>query len=690
MSLIACGTLLFAPNLNSALEASLEVSSVQALVLNLGSALIGATAIVTSLVLFSMQVNVERMPHGLFRRLGSDSKLLGAFALAFMLALTIAVLSVAVSKTSLGYIIIIVFWSVASTLGLFLYAYRRALILVNPTRQIEILLRDTAKHFQGWSNRADRISPLVIIEEQSDSISSHDTRRVLFFRTNANWAAVGMQSLQHAISYAQRYSSKGDYEVASAALAAVLNINHFYIAAKGKTFFAESGFIESPLSSDNFITNTLEQLRQHADTGIARRDEQQIIQTMRTFRALVGLYGTIDYSSEYATKSHAYLAGGYLSSLIKGLVRRDLPDVLMEGQRELGTAAKETLHAGAPDDLPALCIAIADVALSAILTEKNRPATQVGIGQLADITFHLIISGKRDIGYAARTIRDQLHTICRTTLLLKSDLLSRIHSSVLGDYYSATSLNSLGQRLSELVGAIIAQPEDSKEARSVIRNFEAWIDGSYKSESELLHLALGAKSPFVHDILTWISTLATLAIGIADAPACEPYSREKLIKHADRLVCSFNYLPDAPEQLEMADNYHIVDIVFRMGISAYQNGCHDVMESVVDTLVDISFKIGKYEQLAHVLHHGLTMAAVLITSVGGNLNDCFKNFILYRLRRQPTASQEILARASRELRVVAQKLHVGAKVPSRFGDVLYDVDKEILESLLYEIAAVME
>lgn len=59
----------------------------QPLVLGVGSALIGAAAIVASLVLFAMQVNVERMPHGLFRRLSSDPKLLSYFALAFVLDL---------------------------------------------------------------------------------------------------------------------------------------------------------------------------------------------------------------------------------------------------------------------------------------------------------------------------------------------------------------------------------------------------------------------------------------------------------------------------------------------------------------------------------------------------------------------------------------------------------------------------
>ena len=71
------------PPLQAALEPHFTtedaVHGLQRLLLNVGTALIGVAAIVTSLVLFAMQVNIERMPHGLFRRLSTDRRLLGAF-----------------------------------------------------------------------------------------------------------------------------------------------------------------------------------------------------------------------------------------------------------------------------------------------------------------------------------------------------------------------------------------------------------------------------------------------------------------------------------------------------------------------------------------------------------------------------------------------------------------------------------
>jgi hypothetical protein len=90
-------SVVFIPALQNHFESYLSVqgrlASIRALFLTLGGALIGATAIAFSLIMFAMQVNVERMPHGLFRKFSSDVKLLGAFAATFSLAALITGLS---------------------------------------------------------------------------------------------------------------------------------------------------------------------------------------------------------------------------------------------------------------------------------------------------------------------------------------------------------------------------------------------------------------------------------------------------------------------------------------------------------------------------------------------------------------------------------------------------------------------
>jgi hypothetical protein len=97
ISIVSIGVILasclFASKLNNVLESYFSVqdrfNSFKTLLVALGSALIGATAIAFSLIMFAMQINVVRMPYDLFRKFSSDLKLLGSFAMTFVITMAI-------------------------------------------------------------------------------------------------------------------------------------------------------------------------------------------------------------------------------------------------------------------------------------------------------------------------------------------------------------------------------------------------------------------------------------------------------------------------------------------------------------------------------------------------------------------------------------------------------------------------
>ena len=120
------------------------------LFVTVGGALLGATAIVSSLVLFSMQVNVDRMPHGLFRRLSGDERRL----------LRRVCRSLASSAVFLAVLSILpdIQWGGAATIGaglaitlilcLLFYSYRRALGLINPLRRLRLVIQTAQREFR--------------------------------------------------------------------------------------------------------------------------------------------------------------------------------------------------------------------------------------------------------------------------------------------------------------------------------------------------------------------------------------------------------------------------------------------------------------------------------------------------------------------------------------------------------------
>ncbi|WP_460060410.1 hypothetical protein [Pseudomonas sp. S2_A05] len=70
-----------------------NLGALKSLLGGVGSALIGAAAIAFSIIVFAMQTNVERMPHGLFKQFSSDRRLLCSFMGSFVTAIAIAGIS---------------------------------------------------------------------------------------------------------------------------------------------------------------------------------------------------------------------------------------------------------------------------------------------------------------------------------------------------------------------------------------------------------------------------------------------------------------------------------------------------------------------------------------------------------------------------------------------------------------------
>ena len=137
-----------------------KLSDLRAVFLTLGGSLIGATAIAFSLIMFAMQVNLERMPYGLFRKFSSDIKIMGAITATFVLALTIIATSIFIDRSWLAYLILIAFWSTFLIPILILYAYNRALRLVSPATQLDIIVQETRYNLKAWDRRAKRAKPL--------------------------------------------------------------------------------------------------------------------------------------------------------------------------------------------------------------------------------------------------------------------------------------------------------------------------------------------------------------------------------------------------------------------------------------------------------------------------------------------------------------------------------------------------
>lgn len=695
LALFTATSFYWSPELQKILEARYSteqsIEGLRSLIQNIGTALIGAAAIVTSLVLFAMQVNIERMPHGLFRRLSADRRLLSAFALTFLLAIGTATLSTFTEQSLLTPIVLSACWAIIFIIVLFLYAYRRALVLINPLQQLGILINDTRREFRIWQRRAKRAMPLLEQEENADVTpspmdSTHDLARTTFFQINNRWTDGAKRAVQHAMSFARRYAEQGDHEVSGASLNAVIGINAAYINTKGKTFYANNPFIDNPLASDGFINDTLEHLRKNIQSGIARRDEQQIEQTLQAMAALVQVYLGIDYSSPYSSKSHAHLAAGYLAGAIESVVPHNMADVLLEGQRLMGKSAQYLLANGNPEDIATLSEKIAMIACTGCAREDYRPVTMEGMTQLADLTFALLRSRNHDINFAVGEVRQDVALVVKLFLKVPDTPLSSSHSTYLGPYYSSTSLQSLRSRLTTLVNAILEADSDNEDAQTVTRNIEQWADGIYQTEKELLLEAIKAKSHFTFDIIHWIAGITEILLAVSNAAVCDDHTRDELQKHARWLIATLTWIPDDKETVTFIENFQMTETLFEAAINAHNRGCDEIAKEIGEILLSWTFKGVRYQTGWGTLDRGLCGAAVIALMGGDGWTTELMTSVEAKLSEESAPEQDIRDRAAREIRERAARLYRDGHWSSRIEMGIAHADHEELRPLLEEIA----
>jgi hypothetical protein len=670
-----------------------SLASLRSLFITLGGALVGAVAIVSSLVLFAMQVNIERIPHGLFRRLSADLRLLGGFAATFLVAVAIAALSLVLDQHRIGIAVFCAFWGVVFILAMFHYCYRRALSLVSPVRQFGLVIRRTRRELQVWVRRARRARPLLSGDNANPAhpndpgAPQHDLARTKFFKANPRWTNGAMQGVRYAVSLARRYAEQGDHEVSAFAMDTIIAINRAYVEAKGRTFFAHELMLDNPLTSDGFINETLEHLRQNARFAVARGDEQQIEQTLRAMAQLVAVYRTIDYSRRHASKTHAHLASGYLSGEVKRIVPHNMPDVLMEGVRLMGQCAAMLLEADGPNGIMTLTQEIRVVSCAGVAREDHRPLITTGVEQLARLSFDLLHAQLHEVRFAAREIRGSMELIAKLLMTLPEPPFTNFHSTYLAPYYSATNMQALSVRLSELVDAIGNAPEGDANAQRAIDNMEGWADGMYETEKELLLLAVAKRSHFTFDMIRWIRNVTAMLLAVSNAAACDKHTQVELRRHARWLISVLSFVPNDEETVNFVENFQMTETLFESALDAGRRGCPEIADTVRKLLVSWMFNAGQYQSASPILErsvYGLAMLALLDNEPGAVAQ--LKQEISARLEAGGLPDKDQRNRTAREIRGRAATLLLGPCGPSGIERHMAEIEPRNLQPLLEEIA----
>lgn len=662
-----------------------RLTAIETLLVTVGGSLIGATAIVSAMVVYALQVNVERMPHALFRRLSADPRLSIAFVGTFSLATLVASLSMIVTQQDVVLPLFVALWSLVLVLTLFGYAYRRTLDLVNPSFQLIYIVKNAQKGLERWEKYAERISRSASPKSSVDdsSHSSLDIPRLQLFHKFPYWTQEAEEALFFASNLASHYAGKGDFGVVNASYSAVLAIHACYLKAKGKTFVAANGFLDSPLVGDVLINATLESLRQTHRVAITQGNERYTLANLQVMSKLAELYLNIDYGSPYVTnKTHANLAAHYLAEAIKEVVPQNRPDVLMQGLRLLSRHAQGCLAHGSTDHIPQLSERLSEIALVGIVRTDQMPVTICAVEELGKLMIAMLQSVRKyDLRFPLHEVRRDIQEVALLVIKNTNDnpLVNR-HSNALGGYYSATDPTAFPGLLTELTNKLLKANRGNEAAQQIIRNIHEWGDQLYDTQKELLLAAIAAKSSFAFNMIFWVTKVTEILAVLSRAEACPPHIQNDLKKDANYLISVFAWLPDDADSIAQIAHYQLHERLFECTTSLHAHQCFNVAETAADLLVSWTFRAGRYQNGWGTLEHALYGVAVL--NMKPELQTATSLVQLEATMAKYPVSQELGDRTARDIRSKAQSPFEGHHLSAIEHAMSWEDPKKLSEILI--------
>lgn len=606
----------FGAGLSGLLGGKGAVEPVADLLLQMGAALIGAATIAFTLVMFAMQVNVERMPYGLFRRFSGDPPLMGAFGVTFLLSIAVAIASIVRSAVLVPWLLFGLAWATVAILGLFLFAYRRALKLISPAEQLGFVVRSAQRDLAWWDRRAAlaaRRHPLKDPPPNDD----RDHARIAFFLANKRWTETSRKAVEHVVAYARRYGETGDYEVCLVALNGLVAINQAYIRAKGRSFIPSSPFFDIPDVDDGFLTHGLEELRQFVDVALARADERQARLGLEAFAVLCGRYAAVDYGRPQ-TMTHAHLAMGYLTGAVQSVVPRGMIDVVMAGARYVGEAARTMIARDGALDATSGIEALGLIGEAMARKPDTQPAAQVAVGQLSDITALLLLSPAHRGRLALQSTVQAVVRVSHEVLAIKATASgARVHSTNLAAFFGMTSLGGLAARLTEYGNGALDEAADPDRVAHLAEVLHEFVEVLRERLKTLLLTSIMLRSSLTFDLISWIPQVAEVLLAVATADHCPDNLRRRLERDAIGLGQLFTWIPEDAGMTEHADHSHLTEQLFELVFKARRRDSDQGVVQFARVLLGWTFKAGNTGAGRYIMQRGLTGLAILSLSPGG-------------------------------------------------------------------------
>lgn len=549
------------------IDFSTNGSIAQALFQQIASGLIGTSVVCVSLITFFLQNNLSRLPHSLFQRFSSDPLILAYFLLSFGTAVTSGLLSLYVTPTNGAELTLLFLALCGCVLAMLLLSFVRALELVNPTFQLRTLVRTQRANARWWSRRAELARAVVRTPVRARD-DRFDYAKHTFFSAQAQWAAGLETAVRHCTAFIRQFSAVSDYGVTQLAFRSMVDLNAAYIQARGATFFASNPFLQTGLSTDALINETLEQVRQLHGAALVRRDETLIEQCYDAYVALSAAYYAIAYGREHAEKTHCRLALGYFGHDVQRALPLKLPDVALHAVRRLGGAGLSLAQSEDSGGVRLVVEELAKIAPSGIALPEYQPVTSVVTDQLASLLLAVLVSRSHRLHHLDTKITEALFSTAHLYLTVKSPETNDVMSQRPETFFNLTNMGSFSTGLTRVANQILSLDKQTDESIAIVHNIAHWSEHLFRHVKDVFVLALQKKSHLVFDISHWVEEVARILLALASADVPSRNSPASLERNAEALVWALSWYPKDETSVRTLEHVFLTEVLFDIGREA--------------------------------------------------------------------------------------------------------------------------
>lgn len=589
---------------SSLLNGEISVEQLKAISLTIGGGLLGFTAIVFSLLLFSLQANLQRLRYLDFYRFSADKQILGYLLFCLIISLSIIVTSLFIVDGYSGQYATLMLWAVVLFIFLLFFSYKRSIQLINPIEQVELIASEVSSNLGRWGKAIER----KIRTEDPPTIESltnknFNSQRWELCKSNPMHQQSVINSIDSLCAMTKVYTELNDYIVARNTLKKAVYIIDKYIQFRQNTFIEGSPYMRTSIESEPVFDHVLSKIAYSASEAIKANDKEWVDICFDVYSQLAQVLNFYNVQHGYRLGQQIDYAIHYFTSSVKDSIHLKNNDVMINASSAVGRLATGLLETASHGNIQPLDESLR---LLGSLSIANGDVTVINdvMRRYGDIAFLLILNEDSKVETAIQSISKSIHSLGR--LYLNQEKMTSFDLGIVNGFYGFGE-NSLSDRLAKQASILSSDPDKYRSlVTSLIKGICLWLKLTFNDRGELYKLDQEKNLVLFHYLYSLSETMLKILLELTDEKTdCQ--LRYDVYEVVNREIIALCEIREDKEVLRRIDTYGFMSSLFNL---------HHLIDSsdTISFLVDNILKVG-FNAASINCDHGLLAKSICASAI---------------------------------------------------------------------------